>query len=1126
MAQAEDDYRNILELMHIEKEDMESHRELLEKNRSEIVSLFAKALPVGIISGYCEKGFPICFASREMYLMMGYSTYKEFKTAVQGKAENVIHLEDRKKALEKLGGNYDSLEVGQEFSFICRIRRKDGSVFWALNRGKVITAEDGRKATMSLYSDITSIIDKVDVLKNNMTALEHQNRELQYLNNDIPVGYYCCADDHDFSFSCISNRFMQLLGFTRQEICDLFDDKMRNMIHPDDWKKIFEAERSREHNTSITGKNWRYEYRIRAKDGYRWVIDQSDYVADFGEPFFQGAILDVTDRICLREELKTRIKAFSIAAKEAGNMVFTYDRNLQTIYYDEETAKVFGISPLQLNVPYGIVERGNIVSKDTESTYIAAHEAILRGEKEAGGIIKLYDTCGHKNVYELRLQTVLDDCGDPTNLAVGVYKNITDQHYQVKELEQSQQELCAIREKLREESREQLDMIYALSRDYYTLWRVDVKNDLIFLRRNENIQTSAMPDNGQTIPHSYTASLKQFAERRVHPDDRATLLSEASLERIRERLKETDAFSVRVRRKAPGETDYTYVEWRIVRLTENSETYTVLIAVKDVDGDVLQDAKEQLLLKDALSQAEHANRAKTTFLNNMSHDIRTPMNAIIGFTTIASRYIDNKERVQDCLEKIMSSSNHLLSLINDILDMSRIESGKITIQEKCCNLSERIHNLVNMIRSQMKAKRLEFFVDTIDVRDEELVFDPLRLDQVLINILSNAVKFTPSGGKVDFTIRQRSSQKEGFARFDFVIRDTGIGMSEGFIKHIFDPFEREQTSTISGIEGTGLGMTITKNTVDMMGGTIDVESQSGKGSTFTVSFDFKLQDISTHNERLEKLKQLDGMRALVVDDDLNVCGSVSGMLENIGMRSEWTASGFEAVDKAQKAQDEGEPFYVYILDWLMPQMDGIETARRLRGVIGDQAPIIILTAYDWTDIEDEARAAGITAFCNKPIFMSDLQNVILDSDRTGRDFLSASHFAQDLCCKRVLVVEDNELNREIVTEILESKGLEVESASDGSIAVDMVKKSDEGHYDIVLMDIQMPVMDGYEAARAIRYLPRSDVANLPIIAMTANAFEEDKKKALENGMNAHIAKPLDIKILFDTLERIFSQRQK
>ncbi|MCM1126062.1 MAG: response regulator [Lachnospiraceae bacterium] len=553
----------------------------------------------------------------------------------------------------------------------------------------------------------------------------------------------------------------------------------------------------------------------------------------------------------------------------------------------------------------------------------------------------------------------------------------------------------------------------------------------------------------------------------------------------------------------------------IMTRDKDSGDIMVMVVSKEITEQVRRQKEQTEALQDALMQAQHANRAKTTFLSNMSHDIRTPMNAIIGFATIAASHIDNKEQVRDCLQKVLSSSNHLLSLINDILDMSRIESGKVQIKEQECNISELMHNLVNIIQPQVKAKQLELFIDTFEVANEDVIADSLKLNQVFINLLSNAVKYTPAGGTISFRIMQKTTFRHGYGDYIFIVKDNGTGMSSEFVEHIFEPFERETTATQSGIQGTGLGMAITKNIVEMMNGTISVESEPGKGSTFTVEISLKLQDVE---KNAEEIKELEGLRALVVDDDFNICDSVSKMLKKIGMRSEWTTSGREAVYRAKLAHEEGDTYHTYIIDWQMPETSGVETARRIRSVVGKDAPIIILTAYDWTDIEEEARKAGVTAFCAKPLFMSDLKAVLLAANNmTDEEEEAAPWTLADFSGKRILLVEDIELNREIAQVILMEAGFEVETAPDGTDAVDMVEKSDEYYYDAILMDIQMPTMDGYEATRTIRTLQREDVKTLPIIAMTANALEEDKEAALKNGMNAHIAKPLDMDIFMEVL---------
>ena len=524
-------------------------------------------------------------------------------------------------------------------------------------------------------------------------------------------------------------------------------------------------------------------------------------------------------------------------------------------------------------------------------------------------------------------------------------------------------------------------------------------------------------------------------------------------------------------------------------------------------------------LQVAVEKAESANRAKSTFLSNMSHDIRTPMNAIIGFTTLALSNIDDTDRVKDYLGKTLASSNHLLSLINDVLDMSRIESGKIHLEEVEVNLSDVLHDLKTIVSGQIYAKQLELYMDAMDVTDEDVYCDKTRLNQILLNLLSNAIKFTPAGGTVSVRVRQLAGKVRGCGQYEFRIKDNGIGMSQEFAQKIFEPFERERTSTVSRIQGTGLGMAITKNIVDMMGGTIEVQTAQGKGTEFTVCVPMRAQ---TEQRPVEKITELEGLKALVVDDDFNTCDSVTKMLVKVGMRAEWTLSGKEAVLRARQALEMSDAYHAYIIDWRLPDMNGIEVTRQIRS-LHDDTPIIILTAYDWSDIEVEAKAAGVTAFCSKPMFMSDLRETLMSAlgqkpaDAVQRLLPEKN---ADFKGKHILLVEDNELNREIAQEILQEYGFLVDSAENGAVAVEKVSTAAPGSYDLVLMDVQMPIMDGYTATRKIRALDDPARAKLPILAMTANAFDEDRRNALESGMNGFLSKPIVIGDLVQELHKI------
>ncbi len=679
---------------------------------------------------------------------------------------------------------------------------------------------------------------------------------------------------------------------------------------------------------------------------------------------------------------------------------------------------------------------------------------------------------------------------------------------------------CTAR-KLQEEENErrQAALVQALSIDYRIVCFFDLENGTGQPLRVEEDSRQFLEAFERKL--SFQESMEFYIQEYVCEEDRDMVRQAVSEDKIEQGLLEGKQYHVNFRTKGSGVPEYN--QMKIVRAGLAEERRSIVLGIRSVDKEIRSEMEQRGHLKDALMQANRASKAKSVFLSNMSHDIRTPMNAIVGFTSLAMKHIDNRDRMEEYLKKIMTSGNHLLSLINDVLDMSRIESGKIRLEEKACSLPEILHGICNIVQADVHAKQLELHVDTMDIRNEDIFCDKLRLNQVLLNLLGNAVKYTGAGGAINMRITEKAGAPEGYATYEFSIKDNGVGMSAEFVEHIFEPFEREMNSTVSGIQGTGLGMAITKNIVDMMNGTIEVESELGEGSTFTVSFTFQIREKEKEEQDIPELKNC---RALVVDDDFNTCDSVSYMLGQIGLRAEWTLSGKEAVLRTKQASMRKDGYLVYIIDWLLPDMNGIEVTRRVRQMMGDDVPVIVLTAYDWSDIEEEAKEAGVTAFCSKPLFMSELRDCL----RTVIGLEEADEVEQasgtvQFKAGRILLAEDNELNQEIAVEILDSAGFKTEVAENGKIAVEMLEKSSPGYYQLVLMDVQMPVMNGYEAVREIRQLENQKLASVPVIAMTANAFEEDKQEALRNGMDGHIAKPINIEILFNTLNKVLSKAQ-
>jgi len=529
--------------------------------------------------------------------------------------------------------------------------------------------------------------------------------------------------------------------------------------------------------------------------------------------------------------------------------------------------------------------------------------------------------------------------------------------------------------------------------------------------------------------------------------------------------------------------------------------------------------EQQQALRAAYEAANHASAAKSSFLANMSHDIRTPMNGIIGMTAIAGAHLDDKERVADCLSKIMIASKHLLGLLNEVLDMSKIESGKIELQNEAFSLPDLVNDLITIVKPQIEAKHHEFTVSVKGIEHEEVIGDSQRIQQVFLNLLTNAVKYTPEGGKVQLILSEKPYHRKDIGYYEIIFEDNGIGMSKEFLERLFEPFARAEDGRVAKIPGTGLGMTITRNIVQLMNGRIDVKSEPDKGTKFTVTIFLKLQD----GKELASYDRLLDLPILVVDDDEMACESSCEMLKELGMLSEYVLCGEDAVKRVLDRHEADDDFFAVILDWKMPGMDGMAVTREIRRQVGEDVPIIIISAYDWSEIEVSARAAGANAFLSKPLFKSKMVYLfkeILENEKHLQSLTTLKEIQKDnFSGKRALLVEDNELNAEIAGEILSMTGLEIEYAKDGKEALDKMTEAEAGYYDILFMDIQMPIMDGYEATRAIRGLPGDYPKKVPIIAMTANAFMADVQACKAAGMDEHIAKPLDLDNLFKILNQ-------
>ena len=1035
---------------------------------------------VGFIIGHYDENLTIAHVSTFFLYNLGYG-YDEF--------------------LQASGNSLKKLFCGENISFLELERFKK---IRGIGEGRMLTRGNVPVCVRMYKSEIMAADgEPMWVLS---THMDRMQQNLQLVNRVIKSGFWSidCDEQGRPKNMVFSHDFRVMLGCN--DVLD-FPNTLQaweERIHPDDREREVAA-LANALKDKTDGTKFDTEYRMRLQDGtYHWFRDSGEVTrrADGTAYHMAGIFVDIQQR--KEEQRRMRRSDAFHRAYTAGNLCEYYvDLERNTF----ESLKAEGSMPEALEncatwddlvraylENYIVPQKREAVGRIFDRGYIA--EKLAGGQNELScesRIVRNGETRWVRNV------VFRDSADDSNRYAMILVRDITD----AKKEEAHLRELA--------DQNEALDMLVRGTMrlvDRYAM--CDLKSDRYRF-------FSRLPNDAAYAPEgAYRMFIGEIAEEFKAVAQGDTLENMLCPENLREMLRSPDDI-YRIEYCTMDEKQFktlaiTPLSW------SDGVVEKVLLIAQDVTQEKVAEMRARQALKDAYETANRASRAKTEFLSNMSHDIRTPMNAIIGMTAIAGANIKNTDRVVDCLGKITQSSRHLLSLINEVLDMSRIESGKIALSEEEFNLSDLVDNLVTMSKSMVDEHHHTFDVKINHIQHEDVCGDSMRIQQLVTNILSNAIKYTPDGGHIQFSISELPCTSAGLGCYQFVVQDNGIGMSPEFQKIMFEPFARADDKRTSKIQGTGLGMAIAHNFVTMMGGDIKVDSALGKGSKFTCTIFLKLQ-----HRQIAPVQELINLPVLVVDDDKDCCETTTAMLKEIGIDGEWVTTGAEAVQRAEQRVKSGKHYFAVIIDWKMPGMDGIETTRRIRKIVGPDVTIIILSAYDYAAIEKEARAAGVDDFIAKPLFRSRLtaalKNALGEPDENDPTNYLTEIAESDYSGKRILLVEDNDLNREIACEIIGMSGATIENAENGQIAVDKFAAAPVGYYDLIFMDIQMPVMNGYEATAAIRSMKRADAATVPIIAMTANAFAEDVQLAKNAGMNEHASKPLDVNRLNEILHR-------
>ena len=1000
--------------------------------------------------------------------------------------------------MEQTKGSLKNLFYKKDAAFLdnARFRQLQGE-----GEGRILTA-DGSPVYVRLYKKDAVDTDGTPIwIMSVQMNWAYENLALVNESIHSALWYFECNENGEIVHVNWSHAFRQILGY--HDILDFPNklDSWSNLLHPEDRDRVMQLLLETIADKTNTTK-YNVEYRLKMQDGqYQWFRASAEVIRrlDGSANRIAGIISNIDAEKRSRMQAQ-RAAAFHRAFTSAN--LCEYYVNLEKNTFDAFKVEPSLMTAFEQNHTWDGLVRffvDNYVVEEDKKTVTNFYNRAYITEKLKGLETELRQEC----------RIVLD--GEERWVSNVVMRGeIEDSEYAMiflRDITESKAE-TARRMQMASDNASMDLLIKSMVRLLDRFVVCDLENDRY---RFYNLQ-------GEMI-YAPTGTYHDFVEQVVakyktlEPLDALAALF--SPENIRKNLQdENDIYKF----EYCSMDENTYKIASIIPLEwDGTKLVKALLASMDVSQEKKAEIESHKALKDAYRAAENASRAKTEFLSNMSHDIRTPMNAIVGLTAIAGANIESQDRVVECLGKITKSSRHLLGLINEVLDMARIESGRISLAEEDFSLPELVDNLLTLTKPAIDEHHHQFEVHVEHIEHEAVCGDSLRIQQVFVNLMSNAVKYTPDGGNITLTIKEKPNGFSKLGCYEFSIEDNGIGMTPEFQKIMFEPFSRADDHRTTKVQGTGLGMAIARNIVNLMNGDIQVESAPNKGTKITVTVYLKLQE----NEK-EQEKELLDLPVLVVDDDKTCCESTVATLQEIGIAGEWVLTGKEAVERGAARHKTGRDYFAVILDWKMPEIDGIATARKIRERVGEDVTIIILTSFDFSEIEEEARAAGVNAFMAKPLFRSRL-TATLRQFTSGKKEENARNYLEDFAKenyagKRILLVEDNELNREIATEIIGMTGVTIDSAENGKIAVEKVMEAPEKWYDLIFMDIQMPIMNGYEATAAIRALAGSR-GKVPIIAMTANAFAEDVQLAKNTGMNEHIAKPLDLNKLNDVLKQ-------